>query len=220
MISALSIKVAALLIILWLLYFTIHSLLASLAFKRAVASYYPALMPWYRLLYNGLSLLLLIVPLLLLYLYPGEMLWSWQGAWAWLANGLALLAVIAFVWSLSFYDNGEFIGTRQLRSGRRSIEEQGSFHISPLHRYVRHPWYALGLVILWTRDMTVSLLVSAVLVTLYILVGAMLEERKLLVFHGERYRRYRQRVPALLPWPGRSLSRAEADEILRQDGTD
>jgi protein-S-isoprenylcysteine O-methyltransferase Ste14 len=220
MISALSIKVAALLIILWLLYFTIHSVLASLAFKRAVASYYPALMPWYRLLYNGLSLLLLIVPLLLLYLYPGEMLWSWQGSWAWLANGLALLAVAAFAWSLSFYDNGEFLGTRQLRSGRRSVEEQGGFHISPLHRYVRHPWYALGLIILWTRDMTVSLLVSVLLVTFYILVGAMLEERKLLFYHGERYRRYRQRVPALLPWPGRHLSRAEADEILQQDETD
>lgn len=219
MISALSIKVAALLIILWLLYFSIHSVLASLAFKRAVASHYPALMPWYRLFYNFLSLLLLVVPLLLLFLYPGETLWSWRGAWAWLANGLALLAIVAFAWSLSFYDNGQFIGLRQIRSNQRSVEEQGSFRISPLHRYVRHPWYALGLVVLWTRDMTVSLLVSALLVTLYILLGAMLEERKLLHFHGERYRRYRQRVPALVPMPGKHLSRDEAQRILQQDET-
>ena len=41
-------------------------------------------------------------------------------------------------------------------------------------------------------------------------VKALLEERKLLVLHGEAYARYRARVPGLIPWPGRSLSADEA----------
>ncbi len=46
-----------------------------------------------------------------------------------------------------------------------------------------------------------ALLTSAVLITVYIGVGSRLEERKLIVFHGEIYRRYRGRVPALFSVP-------------------
>ena len=41
-----------------------------------------------------------------------------------------------------------------------------------------------------------------------------LEERKLIQYHGERYRLYRERVPALLPSPWRRLSTEEAESIL------
>jgi len=82
---------------------------------------------------------------------------------------------------------------------------------------VRHPWYSLGLVLLWTRDMDPALLTSAVLTTLYIGVGSRLEERKLIVFHGEIYRRYRGRVPALIPSPWRYLTGEEAEALLRHD---
>ena len=47
------------------------------------------------------------------------------------------------------------------------------------------------------------------------IVGAHLEEQKLLRRHGEAYRRYMARVPGLMPWPGRSLSQAEADDLIR-----
>ena len=33
--------------------------------------------------------------------------------------------------------------------------------LSPLHRWVRHPWYFLGLLILWTQEMNAALLVTA-----------------------------------------------------------
>ena len=205
-----------LLIILWCLYFVLHSVLASLRVKSYVADHWPSLMPGYRLFFNSVAILLILPPLYIMFAYPGDTLWVWQGPWLYFANGLALLAVAGFIWSLRYYDGGEFSGLKQLRGNTRTVEDQESFHISPLHRYVRHPWYALGLVIIWTRDMNVAFLVTSIMLSGYFIYGSRLEERKLLQYHGEVYRRYREKVPALVPLPWRYLSRDAANELLGQ----
>lgn len=199
-----------LLALVWAAYFALHSALASLPAKEWVARHRPALTPRYRLFYNGLAVALLPIPLYLLYRTNGPELWAWTGWAGWLADGLALLAVLGFLYSTRWYDMGEFLGLRQWRQQERAIKDPMRLRISPLHRYVRHPWYSLGLVILWTRDMDPALLVSVLAVTLYLVAGSRLEERKLLAFHGNSYARYQQRVPALLPRPWRHLSRKQA----------
>ena len=200
-------------IILWLLYFSIHSLFASLKFKQLVLSSFPAVMPWYRLLFNLLATLLLIPPVFLMLKFPGEIVWQWTGYWFYLANLLALLAIGGFVLSLKTYDSSEFLGTRQLKEGRKDIKEQESFHLSVFHRYVRHPWYAFALVLIWTRDMYISYLLSAILMSLYFIIGSYFEEKKLIVFHGDQYRLYRKYVAALIPLPWRILTKQKAAEI-------
>jgi len=199
----------------WLGYFLIHSVLASLTMKRWVAGRWPRLMSAYRIGFNLSALLLLIPPLWLTYGWSGPMLWQWSGIGWWFANGLALIALGLFYWSLSYYDSGEFIGLKQLRDHQQRVEDQEQLHISPLHRFVRHPWYSLGLVLIWTRDMNQGFLVTAVLMTLYFIVGSWLEERKLIEYHGHAYRRYRSLVPGLIPQPWRYLTRQQAEEILR-----
>ena len=196
----------------WLVYFGVHSALASLACKRWLARRWPGSVRWYRLFYNGLALLLLVPIAGLLWRFPGPMLWQWPGPWGWLADGLALLAVAGFVLTTRWYDSGEFLGTRQLRQAAPA-EDGGRLRISPFHRYVRHPWYSLGLVIVWSRDMNAAMLVSALAISAYFVVGSRLEEAKLIVFHGEAYRRYRRAVPALLPRPWRRLSAAQARDL-------
>jgi protein-S-isoprenylcysteine O-methyltransferase Ste14 len=197
----------------WIGYCVVHSLLASLAVKRRVAGRWPQLMPLYRILFNLQALLLLVPPLWLTFSLRGPLLWEWSGVAWWLANGLAFLALGGVFWSLRTYDGSEFLGLRQWREGERSVEDQESFHLSDLHRYVRHPWYCLGLVLVWTRDMDPAFLITAILITLYFFVGARLEESKLLVYHGEPYRRYRKEVPMLFPLPWRYLTREQARKI-------
>jgi hypothetical protein len=51
-------------------------------------------------------------------------------------------------------------------------------------------------------------------ITLYFVLGSRLEESKLIVYYGDIYRRYRERVPALLPLPWRYLSQQEAAALL------
>jgi protein-S-isoprenylcysteine O-methyltransferase Ste14 len=197
----------------WLAYAVLHSLLASLWLKRRVAAHWPLQAPGYRLAFNLLAALLLVPPLWMTFAWHGPLLWSWDGVWAWVANGLALAAVAGFVWSTRYYDMAVFAGSAQWATRNAGAEDPGVLRLSPLHRHVRHPWYSLGLVILWTRDMDEARLVSTLCITLYLWLGSLLEERKLLVFHGDAYARYRERVPGLVPWPGRSLSEDEARSL-------
>lgn len=200
----------------WAAYFAVHSILASLAVKRRVAAAWPQLMPYYRLTFNLLASLLILPILWLIYHEPGPVLWRWQGAAAWLANGLALAALLGFWLSLKSYDMQEFLGLRQLQQHVRKVEDQEHFHLSPFHRHVRHPWYFFGLVLVWTRDMNATTLLSGAFITLYFLIGSRLEEKKLLVYHGDIYRRYMARVPGLLPLPWKHLTAEEAEALLRQ----
>ncbi len=210
------IQTVLILVLVWVAYFAVHSWLASLQLKHYVADNWPGFMPAYRLCYNLLALLLIIPLLWLTYTLPGPLLWRWSGTAWWIANGLALLAVAGVFWSLRDYDGSEFLGIRQWREHESAVEDQEGFHISPLHRFVRHPWYSLSLVLIWTRDMNLPLITSAIMITLYFIVGLHLEERKLQVYHGDRYRRYRELVPALLPVPWRYLTRKQAEELLKE----
>lgn len=206
----------SLLALAWILYGLLHSLLASTAVKTGLRRRFPAQFRAYRLVYNLLAGILLLPPLWLLFSYPGTLLWHWPVPVNRLADLLALLAVAGFVWSLRYYDTGEFLGTRQLRDSRDGVQDRAPLTISPLHRWVRHPWYFLGLVLVWTREMNAAMLLSAVMLTLYLVVGSRLEEAKLIALYGDAYRRYRERVPGLLPLPWRHLSAEQAASLQRR----
>ncbi len=200
----------------WLFYALLHSLLAANRSKRAAQRRFPRQYRCYRLCYNLLAAVLLLPPLALLAGYPPAPLWRWTPPLSWFADAAALLALAGFLWSLRYYDMAEFLGTRQWRRPAADSLDQAPLTLSPLHRWVRHPWYFFALVILWTREMNAALLLTAVLLTLYLIVGSRLEENKLIALYGDSYKRYRALVPGLLPLPWRHLSMAEADQLLRQ----
>lgn len=200
----------------WLGYFTLHSVLASIALKTWVAGRWPGLMPLYRIGFNIVACVALAPVLWLLYSHPGPLVWGWFGAAAYVANGLALAAVAGVFYTLRDYDGSEFLGLRQWRNRTRSVEDQEGFHLSPAHRFVRHPWYFFSLVMIWTRDMSQSMLLSALLMTAYFVVGSRLEERKLIAYHGARYRHYMTQVAGLIPLPWKILSQTAARALVNE----
>ena len=200
----------ATLLVAWLLYFVAHSLLASLWVKQRVAARWPNLMPAYRLVFNALAIALLVPIAWIMLVHTWPLVWQWHGAARVVSNVLAVLAALGFIWSLKYYDLQEFFGIRQWRGQITQITEQEHLKISPLHRFVRHPWYFFAMVLLWSRDMDLAQLITSVMLSIYFIIGSRMEEKKLLVYYGERYQRYQQRVPGLFPLPGRVLSAAEA----------
>ena len=100
-------------------------------------------------------------------------------------------------------DTWSFLGLRQLREIPRAPSR---FVATGLYRWVRHPLYAAGLFLIWlTPLMTSSVLALNLVLTLYVLVGSRLEDRRLVREFGTDYRDYQRRVPALIPirWPSR-----------------
>ncbi len=203
-------------IISWLIYFSIHSLLASLWLKQHIATSFSSLMPYYRLFFNLIAVVSLSVPLYLMYTCDGPLLIQWSAQWKWLSWFMLFAALVLFVWTTRYYDGSEFIGLRQIRDQARSVADQERFKLSPVHRFVRHPWYFVGLLFIWSRDMNLAFFISAVMMTMYFFLGSRIEERKLIEYHGEVYRHYRKLVPGIVPLPWKYLSIEEADRLLDQ----
>jgi len=202
-------------LLLWSGYFVLHSLLASLRLKSWVARHFSALMPAYRLMFNSVSVVLILPILWLSYRWQGEPLWHWNTPLWWLTTLISAGTIIAFLISLRYYDMDEFIGFKQWREGIDAVEDQEHFVIGDFHRFVRHPWYSMGIILVWCRELDPIMLTNAIMITLYFIIGSRFEERKLRRYHGEAYQRYAERVPALIPRPWRYLSRQQAAQLLQ-----
>lgn len=199
---------------LWLVYFAIHSLLASLKIKQYAHKHIPSLMPAYRLCFNFIATISLIPPLWVLYQGQNQPLWEFNGIALWVTHGIAILAILGFLYSLKYYDGQRFLGLQQWRNGEQTIEDQEQLSISPLHRYVRHPWYTFALMLIWTRSMNDLMLVTAILLSLYIVIGYRMEEKKLIACHGNTYKTYQSKVPGIIPLPWKFLTTRDARQII------
>ncbi len=199
----------------WTLYGVLHSWLASTSLKRKVGARWPKVHPAYRLIYNLFAITLLLPPLWLTWRFQGPLVIEWS---PWLAWPAAFASIGGYLWSMKWYDGMDFLGLRHLRGS----QTHDPFILSPMHRYVRHPWYSLGLLYLWTRDLNAGWLIAVVAITIYMIVGARLEEQKLISAFGDAYKLYCKRVPSLIPWPGKRLSAEEARNLealaARQSG--
>lgn len=72
-----------------------------------------------------------------------------------------------------------------------------------LHKFMRHPLYFGTLLFAWGLFLVfpyVNNLIAVLVMTGYILIGIIFEEKKLMIEFGESYRNYRQKVPMLIPY--------------------
>ena len=142
------------------------------------------------------------------------LLWQWRpiGGTVWTvegAAGTALLALSLAGWGVVVLatfltSHTHLFGLRQVwRHAKGEPREGVEFKVRGLYRWARHPLYLGFIVAFWAAPrMTVGHLFFAVGTLAYILVAIQLEERDLVHAFGETYRRYRERVPMLVPLPG------------------
>ena len=133
-----------------------------------------------------------------------------QGIPRMIAMGCSILAVVVFV--LSAYSLRAFdpLGIGPIRAHLRAAEHNGGpFVVRGPYRWVRHPLYSCILVMFWANpDLTTDRLLFNVLWTVWIYVGAALEERDLTRDFGDAYSQYQKAVPMLVPWKGPALKTA------------
>lgn len=113
----------------------------------------------------------------------------------WLGWGLVLLATFLI-------SHFELFGLKQAIRAFQDIQPKPSGFLTPsLYKVVRHPMYLGFLIAFWaTPVMSVGHLLFALTSSVYILIGAHLEEKDLVSAFGRQYLDYQQRVGMLLPF--------------------
>jgi protein-S-isoprenylcysteine O-methyltransferase Ste14 len=176
----------------------VHSLLASSLAKDMFRAWLGGgFMRLYRLAYNGFSVISFAPILWLVWILPDQPLYQIPAPWSylvWTGQGLAALMEVVGVLQT---DTLSFIGLGQLFEER---EKPSSLVIVGLYRYMRHPLYTAGLFFIWlSPSVSLNSLTLYVAATLYILIGAYFEERKLLREFGAAYMEYRKKTAMLIP---------------------
>jgi protein-S-isoprenylcysteine O-methyltransferase Ste14 len=153
-------------------------------------------MKFYRFFYNIFAVISILPVLYLMVVLPDRTLYQVPSPWSYLMRaGQVLSAVLLFVAVLQT-DVLSFVGLRQLIDE----EKKGDLVISGLYRFVRHPLYTFSLGILWlSPSMTVNSFIVCASLTVYILIGIIFEERKLLREFGQQYADYKSITPMLIP---------------------
>lgn len=187
----------------WILWCTLHSLLIDpkvAAFIKERTFIKPS---HYRLYYNLFSLASLLPLLAMTVIDRGDAVFSWTG-WGMLLRFLLFAtAIVCFLGGAKRYDITYFLGLQQVQDGRESVllGEDQSFSEGGVFGIVRHPWYLGSLLFIWSVFPTYysKNVAIAVILSVYLIVGTILEERKIVAEYGDRYRAYQKRVSMFVP---------------------
>jgi protein-S-isoprenylcysteine O-methyltransferase Ste14 len=199
-----------LLILLWIAWCTCHSLLITAPVRRWFEARGGAWAGGYRLGYVVFSLATLAPLVWYGQILPQTRL-GYSLSWIQVGQGLLFVyALVLFVGGTRVHDLRSFLGLEQwraYRAGRRIAPPV--LKTTGILAHVRHPWYGGGIALLWAiPGLTDVSLIVRTLLTAYLVIGALLEERKLTAVFGETYLAYRQRTPMLFPWRLRSRTKA------------
>lgn len=178
---------------LWMLYYFLHSALATDQIKNFLARNFPTIVRSYRFLYSFFAIVNFLLLAWLHILIKSEPLFSttkvsmgFSVFLIWSGLGIVLLALRLYPFSFWFRD-----------SDSHRLNKQG------LNAWVRHPLY-LGTLLLLLGIFLISPsfknLLFVIISILYIIIGSLLEEQKLLKIFGKEYAEYRESVNMLIPF--------------------
>jgi protein-S-isoprenylcysteine O-methyltransferase Ste14 len=175
----------------WIVYFAVHSILASDKVKAII----PLGQQTYRLIYSLISGIGLLLLLFFNGTFAGEALIERNRLVQYISLIMAAVGVIIANAAFRNYSVAEFLGLKH--------ESQPRLVTTGINAWVRHPLYTATILItagFFLYDSRVATAVSVGCIWLYLVIGIYLEEKKLVKVFGDRYREYQQNVAAVIPF--------------------
>jgi protein-S-isoprenylcysteine O-methyltransferase Ste14 len=190
-----------LLVLFWISWCALHSALISLTVTETLRHRFPNGFRYYRLLYNFLAVASLMPVLHYTFSLRGAPIITWSGPWVAVPVLLASAAIYLLVAGMRRYDLYQFLGLRQIGDEKACslLTDDCSLDTGGVLSMVRHPWYSAGILIVWARPLDPAAILTNLVVCGYFVVGALLEERKLMRQFGDQYAAYRRQVSMLFP---------------------
>jgi protein-S-isoprenylcysteine O-methyltransferase Ste14 len=182
-----------------LAFFVQHSTMIRSSVRRRLTRYLPE--DYHGILYTIASGVVLLT-LVLFWQESAKQLAAPEGIIRWLLRAIFFLSIAGVVWGMKTLELFDSFGFKPVLNRLHGTESK----LSPLiirgpYRWVRHPLYTFFLVMIWScPDLTVDRLLFNVLFTIWMIIGAVLEERDLVAAFGEAYREYQRKVPMLIPY--------------------
>jgi protein-S-isoprenylcysteine O-methyltransferase Ste14 len=185
----------------------LHSILASLTAKARARQLLGlrAADAVYRLLYNAIAVITFLPVMALVGILPAQTLYRFPAWLTFITIPIQFAALLALTIALLQVDLPRFLGLRQLvrwSEGKPDPRDPPRLYTGGIYGWVRHPLYFFSWVFIWlTPIMTFNVLTFNIAATLYLWIGSIFEERKLVAEFGEAYREHQRKVPRLFPWP-------------------
>lgn len=182
------------------LYGLLHSLLASTWLKEWVERRLgEKARRYYRLFFVAFVSITFLPVLALILLLPDRILYIIPYPWFLLTAAVQGLALLGIFMAFKDISVSHFLGFQQA-SHAEGEPPTPPFVVRGVFRFTRHPLYLFSILIIWLFPlMTWNVLAFNIGATLYMLIGTIPEERKLLEQFGKDYAEYRRRTPWLIP---------------------
>ncbi|HLN71764.1 MAG TPA: hypothetical protein VK205_00615 [Prolixibacteraceae bacterium] len=167
--------------------------------KRLLKKYYA----FYRLFFNLVSLFLLIPLIKYTQQADNQVIIVYGPYLDLLRNFLMYGALLLFFWAFFFdYDSLTFFGIRQIINfgKNKAVKPSNEIKKSGLLGMMRHPMYLALIIYLWSQTFKIADIVVNVVLTIYVIIGTILEEKKLVLEFGETYLQYQKEVPMIIPF--------------------
>jgi methanethiol S-methyltransferase len=190
-------------VLLWTGYCTLHSYLISIrvtnTMKHQLGKYYA----FYRLFYVFISTVLLIPIFSYVSQTDQHVIITYGPILNFSRYVLISGSFFVFFWAFFIdYDFLSFVGIRQILNLGKNGKTIHSIELKRkgLLGIIRHPMYLAAIILLWCMTFKVSDIVANIVLTIYFIIGTMLEEKKLVLEFGDCYIKYQQEVPMLIPF--------------------
>jgi hypothetical protein len=155
----------------------------------------------YRPLYNGIAVVSTGALVTYAMRQKSKTLYQARGLARYAMLGAQAVAAIELTRGLAIIGIPEFLGIRPTddSEGQGPSRRGEALHIAGPFRYSRHPLNALTIILLWLNPrMTTTVFGFNIAATLYLVLGSMHEESRLLRRYGPVYEAYRQEGPRFL----------------------
>jgi len=182
----------------------LHSLLASLPVKILARRRFGSRVdPWYPVFFSA-SAAVTILPLAALLIYrPGPLIYILPSPWIWIFIALQVLIGLASL--RAFLDAPHRFLIRAQLAGAGS-QQAFALGIKGIYCWIRDPFLLSGFLLLWlTPFMTENMLPVYLLATVYLFLGSLHWESRLVHQFGEEYLAYKKEVSRMIPsrrWRG------------------
>jgi methanethiol S-methyltransferase len=187
--------------LLWITYCSLHSGLlthsVTLFLRQKSGDNYK----YFRLFFNLFAVISLIPVIYYTYSIRQAPFFIWEGYLLPVRYFLLAIGLLILYNGSRHYDMLTFLGLRQIRGNvtHNLINTSGRIDSTGILGVIRHPFYSASILLLWTNNLDITILIVNLILSLYLIIGTFLEERKLVREFGYEYKEYQKKVSMLFP---------------------